>query len=100
MTTIALVQSDAEIENRDPVMAELTRPLGGEAAFLERVRRQLREGGYRLFSVHDAGAVVAVVGFPASEWLGRGKAMPVDDLGIGAFHFRLPLQGPGDGQGQ
>ncbi len=100
MTAIALAQSDAEIGRCYPAMAELTRPLGGEAAFLERVRRQLREGGYRLLLGHDAGAVVVAAGLPVSEWLARGKAMYVDDLGIGAFHFRLPLQGPGDDQGQ
>jgi GNAT superfamily N-acetyltransferase len=151
MTTIALAESDAEIERCYPVMAELTRPLGGEAAFLERVRRQMREGGYRLVFMDEAGAVVAVAGFRVSEWLARGKAMYVDDLvtagaarsrghggalldwlaeraraegctglhldsglqrgaaqrfymakgmEIRAFHFRLPLQGPGDGQGE
>ena len=134
MTTIGLAQSDAEIGRCNSVVAEPRGLLGGEAGFLGRVRRQLREGGYRLFSVHDRGAGVAVAGFGVSEWLARGKAMPVDDqvsagaarsqghggalldsglqrgaahrfdrtkgMEIGALHLRLPLQGPGDGQGE
>ena len=45
MTTNGLAGSDAEIGRCSSVMAELTRPLGGEVGFLGRVRRQLCEDG-------------------------------------------------------
>ncbi len=85
MTTIALAQWDAEIERCYPVMAELTRPLGGAAAFLERARAEGR-AGLDLDSGLQHGAAQRF-------YIAKGSE-------IGACHFRLPLQGPGDGQGE
>ncbi len=85
MTTIAVARSDAEIARRYPVMAELTRPLGGAAAFLERARAE------------------GCTGVGLDSGLQRGAAQRfymAKGMEIGAFHFRLPLQGPGDGQGE
>ena len=113
MTTIALAQSDAEIERCDPVMAELRGPLGRAAAFLERVRRRMRQGGYGLGLVHDGNALLdglaeraraqGCTGLDLDSGHQRGATQRfymTKGMAIGAVHFRLPLQGPGDGQGE
>ena len=59
-------------------MAEL-RPHLVEAQFVERVRRQQVESGYRIAFVEDSG-VKSVAGFRIAEFLAWGKALYVDDL--------------------
>ena len=79
MSHIILTQSDAEIENCFPVMQEL-RPHLVQAGFVERVRRQEQQYGYRLAYFEDDQGVKALAGFRISECLASGKFLYVDDL--------------------
>jgi GNAT superfamily N-acetyltransferase len=79
MERIALATTDAEIERCSPVMREL-RPHVPADGFLARVRRQEREGGYRLAYLEADGEVRAVAGIRALEFLAWGKILYVDDL--------------------
>ncbi|HVV66036.1 MAG TPA: GNAT family N-acetyltransferase [Rhizomicrobium sp.] len=72
--------TDAEIRRVYPVMRELRPHIASEQEFLERVRRQQKQSGWRLIYVEDDGAPVAAAGFRVSEWLAWGKALYVDDL--------------------
>jgi len=72
--------SDAEIRRIYPVMRELRPHIKSEDEFLERVRRQQKQSGWRLIYVEDNGVPVAASGFRISEWLAWGKALYVDDL--------------------
>jgi GNAT superfamily N-acetyltransferase len=63
-----------------PVMKELRPHIASEAEFVERVQRQMREGGYRLIYVEAAGKPVAAAGFRFTEYLFSGKILYVDDL--------------------
>ena len=72
--------TDADIRRVYPVMRELRPHIKSEDEFLERVRRQQKDSGWRLIYVEDAGAPVAAAGFRTSEWLAWGKALYVDDL--------------------
>jgi GNAT superfamily N-acetyltransferase len=78
MATIALARTDAEILRCFPVMAQL-RPHIPPDQFMERIRRQQREG-YQLAFCEDAGAVQAVAGYRFGEFLAWGKILYVDDL--------------------
>ena len=78
MPHVQLAETDAEILHCFPVIAEL-RPHLIEAQFVERVRRQQGESGYRIAFVEDAG-VKSVAGFRISEFLAWGKTFYVDDL--------------------
>ena len=62
-----------------PVMAEL-RPHVTEKAFLEKVARQRKSGGFQLAYVEDAGTVRSVAGYRFLENLAWGKFLYVDDL--------------------
>ncbi len=78
MSCIRIAESDEEIERCFPVMLELrTHLVAGE--FLERVRRQERQG-YRILYVEEAGAVRALAGFRFIECLASGRTLYVDDL--------------------
>lgn len=48
--------------------------------FVERIRRQQRQAGYRMACVEVNGDVRAVGGFRVGEYLAWGKTMYVDDL--------------------
>ena len=78
MERIALALTDADIDRCHPVMSEL-RPQVPREAFVERVRRQERDG-YRLAFLEDDGAVRAVAGYRILEFLAWGKILYVDDL--------------------
>jgi GNAT superfamily N-acetyltransferase len=78
MPHVALAETDAQILRCFPVIAEL-RPHLVEAQFVERVRRQQAESGYRMAFVEDSG-VKSVAGFRVSEFLAWGKTFYVDDL--------------------
>ena len=79
MTTICLAESEEQILRCFPVMSEL-RPHLVEREFVERVRRQQRESGYRLAFVEESGAVRAVAGIRIAEFLAWGRILYVDDL--------------------
>jgi len=72
--------TDADIHRVFPVMCELRPHIKSEDEFLERVRRQQKQSGWRLIYVEDNGVPVAASGFRISEWLAWGKALYVDDL--------------------
>jgi GNAT superfamily N-acetyltransferase len=72
--------TDADIRCVYPVMRELRPHIKSEDEFLERVRRQQQNSGWRLIYVEDKGLPVAAAGFRISEWLAWGKALYVDDL--------------------
>jgi GNAT superfamily N-acetyltransferase len=72
--------TDSGIANVFPVMRELRPHIKIESEFLERVKRQMREGGYRLIFVEDAGVPVAAAGFRFTEYLYSGRILYVDDL--------------------
>lgn len=75
---IHLADSDADVLRCFPVMHELrTHLVRGE--FLERVRRQERQG-YRIAYVEEGGDVCAVAGFRLLECLASGRTLYVDDL--------------------
>jgi GNAT superfamily N-acetyltransferase len=72
--------ADADIRRVYPVMRELRPHIKSEDEFLERVRRQQKQSGWRLIYVEDDGVPVAAAGFRISEWLAWGRALYVDDL--------------------
>ena len=72
--------TDADIRRIWPVMRELRPHIRSEDEFLERVRRQQTQSGWRLIHVEDRGVPVAAAGFRISEWLAWGRALYVDDL--------------------
>ena len=75
---VALAESDKDILNCYPVMAELRLHVPQDE-FVERVKRQAGACGYKLAYVEDEG-VKAVGGFRISECLAWGKFLYVDDL--------------------
>ena len=79
MSTVRPATTDDEILRCFPVMAEL-RPHLLEGEFLARVRRQERDGGYRLACAEEAGAVKSVAGYRVLESLSWGRFLYVDDL--------------------
>lgn len=70
--------SDEEVMETLPVMLELRSHLD-ETEYPAIVRR-MREAGYRLAFVFDAGYVRAVAGFRELESLAHGRFMYVDEL--------------------
>lgn len=72
--------TDFDIRRVYRVMRELRTHIKSEDEFLERVRRQRRQSGWRLIYTEDNGLPVAAAGFRISEWLAWGKALYVDDL--------------------
>ena len=76
--TIALAESDDEIEACQPVMSGL-RPQYGATELLARVRLQQGEG-YRLAALREDGVVVALAGYRVGHNLAWGKYLYVDDL--------------------
>lgn len=75
---IRLADTQEDITRCFPVMVEL-RPHLDEAAFIEQVQRQQREG-YRLACLEEEGEVRACAGYRFSESLSWGRFMYVDDL--------------------
>lgn len=75
---IRLAESDDEIRECYPVMAEL-RPHIQPDEFVERVRKQAQNAAYELAYLTD-GEVKAVAGFRISEWLAGGKYLEIEDL--------------------
>lgn len=74
--------TDADIAACFPAMLVLRPHLTDPAMFEARVRRQARNGGYRLLAAWQAGAVVGVAGYRMTENLIRGPFCYVDDLSV------------------
>jgi GNAT superfamily N-acetyltransferase len=72
--------ADSDIARVYLVMRELRPHIKSEAEFLVRVKRQMRECGYRLITVEDGAKPVAAAGFRFTEYLYSGKILYVDDL--------------------
>ncbi len=70
--------SDKEVAATFPVMRQLRTHLEKDG-YVEQVRR-MREGGYRLAAVLEAGRVACVAGFRVQEFLYSGRYLYVDDL--------------------
>jgi GNAT superfamily N-acetyltransferase len=77
---IRIASTDDDVARVYPVMRELRPHIASAGEFVERVRRQQAQSGWRLIYVEDAGVPVAAAGFRISEWLAWGKALYVDDL--------------------
>lgn len=77
--SVLLAESDAEIAACYPVMAQL-RPHLVEGEFVDRVRRQAKNHGYRLAYIATDGRPAAMAGFRIAECLAWSKFMYVDDL--------------------
>ena len=75
---VRIAETDAEIQECFPVMAEL-RPHLRRALFVARVRKQEGEG-YRLAFIARDGAVLAVAGFRILNNLAWGRFFYIDDL--------------------
>ena len=77
-TRIKVAESDREILDCYPVMAELRDHLKREE-FVRTVKRLSEIAGYKLAYLVD-GEIKAVAGFRISEWLAAGKYLEIDDL--------------------
>ena len=75
---ITIAQSELEILNCYPVMAEL-RPHIQQDEFLPMVKRLAEIAGFQLAYLTD-GEIKAVAGFRISEWLAGGKYLEIEDL--------------------
>jgi GNAT superfamily N-acetyltransferase len=82
---ISLAISREEIQRCFPVMAQL-RPHLQESEFVQRVKRQQREG-YHLAAIMDKNIIKAVAGYRFSTSLSWGHFMYVDDL-VTAENYR------------
>ncbi len=75
---ITLAQTDEQIQNCYPVMAEL-RPHISEKDFLPQVKRQMNKSDFKLVYLDDKG-IKAVGSFRIAEWLSGGKYLEIEDL--------------------
>jgi GNAT superfamily N-acetyltransferase len=75
---ISIADTDEEILNCYPVMAEL-RPQIPLDQFLPMVRRLTEIAGFQLAYLHDD-EFKAVAGFRISEWLAGGRYLEIEDL--------------------
>lgn len=73
------LESDAQLRAAFPVMQVLRPQLLDAEAFIERVRRQARQG-YRLLGACGGGQVLALAGYRELENLIHGCFIYVDDL--------------------
>ena len=78
MNNIIVAQSDQQILDCYPVMAEL-RPHIKPDEFLPMVKRLTEVAGFQLAYLSD-GEIKAVAGFRVSEWLAGGKYLEIEDL--------------------
>jgi GNAT superfamily N-acetyltransferase len=75
---ISLAETDQEILDCYPVMAELREHLKHDE-FVATVKRLTEIADYKLAYLDDDG-IKAVAGFRISEWLAAGKYLEIDDL--------------------
>ncbi len=73
------MRTDAEVLLTFPVMHQL-RPFLTESGYVEVVRKQREDYGYRLVALFDDDAVVCVAGYKVSHSLHFDKYLYVDDL--------------------
>lgn len=78
-TRIHLAESESQIRACFPVFSEL-RPHLSEEVFVEQVRRQRQDHGYRIAFVLADERVVAGAGYRVSESLSWGRFLYLDDL--------------------
>ncbi|MEO7660594.1 MAG: GNAT family N-acetyltransferase [Pyrinomonadaceae bacterium] len=78
MPLIKLAETDEEIENCYPVMAEL-RPHLTSNEFFSQVKRQMSSSEFHLVYLDDDD-VKAVAGIRFAEWLAAGKSLEIEDL--------------------
>lgn len=76
---IAVAESADDIARCFEVMRELRAHLASVEEFVERVRRQQKEG-YQLAYLESGGAVRAVAGYRVQDLLFSGRTLYVDDL--------------------
>ncbi len=77
--SIRLAESEAEIAACFVVMRQLRTHLTGEPEFVERVRRQQKDG-YLLAFVEEGGRPACVAGYRLLDNLAWGRFVYVDDL--------------------
>ena len=79
MSLVRIALTDEEFLQCFPVLAEL-RPHLKREEFVQRVRRQEGQGGYRIAYLEEGGEVKCVAGYRVSENLAWGRFLYVDDL--------------------
>jgi GNAT superfamily N-acetyltransferase len=79
MRKIKIAESDEEIQNCYAVMTEL-RPRISPDEFLETVKRQTANYGFRLVYLSDGNEIKSVGGVRIAEWLAGGKYLEIEDL--------------------
>lgn len=85
-TVLVHAQSDEDLRACFPVMRELRPRLADAQAFVDCCRR-MQPQGYRLLSVRQGDAVLALAGYRVQENLIYGRFLYVDDL-VAAESFR------------
>jgi len=78
-TTIQLAITDEQIRSCFLVMQQLRPHIVEEAAFVDQIQRQFKEG-YHLAYLEEKSKVRAVTGFRILEFLAWGKVLYIDDL--------------------
>jgi GNAT superfamily N-acetyltransferase len=76
---IKKILSDSDLQATFPVMKQLRTHLS-EQEYMEQVKRQRENGGYKVAAFFDEGVVRCVAGYRISECLSWGKFLYVDDL--------------------
>lgn len=76
---IKIAETEEEIRECFPVMAELRPHFANEDSFLKQVKRQMKNDKFQLVYLEDEG-VKAVGGIRIGEWLARGKYLEIEDL--------------------
>ena len=71
--------TEPEISACFPALHEL-RPHLAQADFIAQVQRQMRNHGYTLVYLTEAGQVVAAAGYRIAEYLAWGRILYIDDL--------------------
>lgn len=79
MGKIQIAKTDQEILATYPVMKQL-RPNVLKTEYLELVKKQQTEVGFRLAALYEDGQITCVAGFRVSRSLGWGRYLYVDDL--------------------
>lgn len=82
---VRLADDAATLASCWPVMEQL-RPQLDQAGFLDQVRRQQADCGYRLAYARGTGPVLGAAGFRITEFLAWGRTLYVDDLVTDAAH--------------
>ncbi len=76
---VSIGESDDDLRKCFSVFRQL-RPHLNEPAFLDQVRRQIRNHGYSRVYIEEHGSVKSAAGYRIAEFLAWGKTLYVDDL--------------------